>query len=392
MIIPINEHLRISANTLNWIIEARVTNKKTGKLDGWDGDKFYSLNKAGGLRNALNCCATKHLLGHPLPHPVDLEVLTKVVERLEMVEQRILDEYATPRKLRELAELNITAEAGGFRFVLDDPYCVQRQIPNGPGKWKSKNYFNSLGLALVSTLHRLVRGSNAEGRHEVMRAIHETEMALRTVLNQLPASYFSAEAEPPADVAATTPPKTGVTRAHSDPSASAAHEGEPAIAASTYPQALAALNPIPAPARPGLFFARFRGFRVWGSSAGLAHSQHARLDQRAAAARLGGGNDRIAGAGHQAGDQLAHDRAGDDGLALEDGGRGRIDAGRIGRGEGGRLDRLARFEPGGIVPADVFGLAGVLVVEVHHDGFLAVRTHRRGRAASTGRRGRAIRM
>lgn len=216
MIIPINEHIRISSDALNWIIEVRETNKVTGKLDGWRNDKFYSLQKAGGLRNALNCCTTKPLNGHPLPHPADLEPLTKVVERIEMVEQRILDEYATPRTLRELIDLGIAVEAGGYRFVLDDPYCVQRQVPRlrkGITTWESKNYFNNLGLALVSTLHRTIRSAeDIEGLQAALRIIYETEMALRTVLKQLPEAYFSAEAGKPADPAPGTTSTPGVTR------------------------------------------------------------------------------------------------------------------------------------------------------------------------------------
>lgn len=195
MIIPINEHIRISSDALNWIIQVREIDKETGEPGAWRNTRFFGLNQAGGLRNALNCCATTPLNGRPLPHPVDIEPLAKVVERIELVEQRIRDEYATPRKLRELIDLGIAVEACGYRFVLNDPYCVQRQVSHPRDGWVSRHYFNTLGLALVSTLHRTIRSAkDISGWQAALRLIHETEMALRTVLEQLPAAYFSAEA------------------------------------------------------------------------------------------------------------------------------------------------------------------------------------------------------
>lgn len=221
MIIPINDTIRISSDASNWIVQVR-------QPSGWCAAKYYSLGSAGGLRNALKTCATKSLHDEPLPHPVDLEPLTKVVERLEMVEQRIRDEYATPRQQTELAEMNIAVEAAGYRFDFSDPCCIHRQVSSGNGNWSSKNFFNSLGDALISTLHRIVRSGKGESKHEALRAIHETEMTLRTVLNQLPAAYFSAESGANPQTAPGAAAKPGVTLRVQPHSAPVTLEGEPA--------------------------------------------------------------------------------------------------------------------------------------------------------------------
>lgn len=221
MIIPVNDTIRVSSDAQNWIVQVR-------QPSGWSAAKYYSLNSAGGLRNALKACATISLHGAALPHPVDLEPLAKVVERLEMVEQRIRDEYATPRQQAELAELDIAVEAAGYRFDFSDPCCIHRQVSSGQGNWSSKNFFNTLGDALISTLHRIVRSSKGETKHEALRAIHETEMSLRTVLNQLPASYFSAESGTNPKTAPAAAAKPGVTLRVQPHSAPVTLEGEPA--------------------------------------------------------------------------------------------------------------------------------------------------------------------
>lgn len=213
MIIPINDHVEIGSDPLNWIIRTRATSKSTGKLTGWDNKYFYGLGTAGGLREALDRLTRRKCLNHPLPHPSELEPLSRVVERLELVERRIFNEYATPRRIRELAALAITVEAAGYRFVLNDPYCVQRQVPIRGGTWQSRQYFNTLGLALVDTFYRIIRTSSVEGLHAALQTIHQTEMAVRVALKQLPAAYFSAEAGSPPAADRDYPQTPGVTPA-----------------------------------------------------------------------------------------------------------------------------------------------------------------------------------
>lgn len=211
MIIPINDRIEIGSDPLSWIIRTRGTSKSTGKLSDWDNKYFYGLGNAGGLRGALQRLAQRQCLNHPLPHPSELEPLTRVVERLELVERRICDEYATPRRTRELAALSITVEAAGYRFVLNDPYCVQRQVPIRGGTWQSRQYFNTLGLALVDTFYRIIRASSVEGLHAALQIIYQTEMAVRVALKQLPAAYFSAEPGPASTAGRDHPQLPGVT-------------------------------------------------------------------------------------------------------------------------------------------------------------------------------------
>src|SRR5574338_142028 len=179
MILTINDNLRINSDPLNWIVEKR-------KPSRWEGIAFFRH-----LHNAVNALKTETRYAGPPTHPADLRDVARVAERLEAVQQRLLKAFATPLSRRELAGLGIAVEAAGYRFDLSDPLSVHRQVPRKRG-WESKQYYSNLGMAMTSTLRRMVRSSEEEGAGAAIQTIHQVEIALMAACRSLPAASFGA--------------------------------------------------------------------------------------------------------------------------------------------------------------------------------------------------------
>lgn len=183
MRLPINDHLYISSNSLNWMIMRKLPKS---------GDEV-SLGNYRDLSNAVAACMGQKIQATA----TEMEQVSGVCKRLSQMQRHLQVEFATSRPQSELAELGIALEVSGYRFEMSDPCSVHRQVRSING-WQSKQYYNSLLHALDSTLVLLARRSEANGGREALSAISAIATNLASIKTTLPRTYWtSVEAAPP---------------------------------------------------------------------------------------------------------------------------------------------------------------------------------------------------
>ncbi len=176
MMLPINEDLYIASNPLNWIV-ARGTPKPKRHRE----PRYY-----GHLKSALFALTQGE---YGVINDLDLDGVRAICKRLEATTQVLEETYLSPNPLSALIKLGIQFEVCGFRFILNDPYNVHRQIQRKM-KWVSKQYYRDLPQALTSTLIDLIRSENTSGVQEASRVIGVAAKGLMAIKDGLPEDYW----------------------------------------------------------------------------------------------------------------------------------------------------------------------------------------------------------
>lgn len=211
MRIEINEQFYLDSERRNWLVRAGDL-ENSAYVAADDNDAPVEMEDFVGrfreLQNLIDDLQEGHSsLANKVTQRFRRVPLQTLCDAIDGARHELEAAFATPLRPKEIVALNIpqfvllsTAEWPGYAFRLADRLNLvhRREWQHSEQRWKSKNYYTSLGRALGETLVERCRVSRVAGLDACLAEVAKLRGILLSCRRYLPEAYFGGVQVSPA--------------------------------------------------------------------------------------------------------------------------------------------------------------------------------------------------